>query len=117
MNNITHGIVFKDDNDDVWMGEYENGSIAAFNPLTDFENVYEDLTSVKFMFVEIEEGSNEQVLINDLCSFEVGRESESLEGEETKPMAVEDVLKQMQFPSEETDSLFASFYSDMNKGN
>jgi len=53
MADIKHGLVFKTEDDQVWLGHFENGKIESFSPISDFESIYEDLPETKFCVVEI----------------------------------------------------------------
>lgn len=112
--NTRYGVVFKDENDDIWLGKYENGTVKEFGPLSDFEGIYDDLELTKFSFVEINEGENDQVWINDICKFELGKEIE--EDGNGYAVPVTQVLVELEFP-DGTDDLFGGFLQSAGKAN
>lgn len=118
MNNETenYGLIFRDDEDNIWMGMYENATITSFFPLSDFDNVYGDLALEKFAFVGVQESENEQVWINDINTFEVGKQP-NYEKNEVEAIQVETMLAEMKFPSKESDSMFKSFLAEVGKTN
>ena len=111
-----YGIIFKDDEDGIWLGKYTNGTVREFNPLSDFEGVYDTLELSKVAFVAVQESENEQIWIKDICKFEVGKQSEDL-NEEIAIVSVEDMLREFNFPSEDSDSMFGSFLASAGKAN
>ena len=111
-----YGLVFKDDNDDIWLGRYENGTIREFNPLSDFEGIYNELATSKLAFVEVKDDENKRIWINDICKFEVGKQNED-SNNEIAIVSVEDMLKEFNFPSEDSDSMFGSFLVSAGKTN
>jgi hypothetical protein len=112
---MQNGIVFRDKNDDIWLGVYEYGSIRNFEQLSDYEGVYEDLPHTKFAFVEVE-AKGEQVLIKDLCMFEMGRGITN-DDESIEPATAEFILEDLEFPSKETDDMFGCLLSSAGKAN
>jgi RNase adaptor protein for sRNA GlmZ degradation len=114
MSEPQHGIVFKDADDEIWMGRYENGTVRSFYPLSDFEGVYESLEYTKVFLVEIQDEPNERVLIRDLQRLEVGKKDNN---GEFIPVTVEEMLLDMKFPSEESDAMFGSFINHVGKAN
>lgn len=116
MSDTNYGLIFRDDNDDIWLGEYESGTVRNFSMLSDFEDVYGDLALEKFGFVEVKKEPNEQIWINDLSTFEIGKRSEN-ESEEVNAVAVTIMLTEMQFPSKDSDQMFRSFLSNVGKTN
>ena len=113
---IQYGLVFRDDDDEIWLGKYENGTIQAFGALSDFDGIYEELELSKFAFVEIDEGENEQIAIRDICSFEIGKQDES-GAEEVDTISVTEMLQEVNFPSEESDSMLGSLLAAGGKSN
>ena len=111
------GIVFRDANDDIWLGLYENSTIRDFGPLSDFDGFYTDLPYTKFAMVAVREAENEQVLLKDICTFEVGRHKENVYDEDPTPTAVTEMLADMNYPSDETDEMFTSFLGSAGKTN
>ena len=116
MNDTNYGLIFKDEEDDIWLGEYKNDTVRKFSMLSDFEDVYGDLALEKFAFVEVKMEANEQIWINDVSSFEIGKR-EDYETEEVKTVAVTTMLTEMQFPSEDSDNMFRSFLLNAGKSN
>lgn len=96
-----YGLIFADQ-DEVWLGIYENGTIRKFAPISDFDGVYENLTLDKFSFIEMTEEVNDRVSIKDLWTIQVRK----IGGEFT---TVAEMLHDLDFPSEHTDDLFGSY--------
>jgi len=119
MADIKKGLIFKDDNG-VWLGVLENGSIASFNPVSDFDGVYDELPETKFCVVEIEFLENDNIAINDKTWVEIGLAKDgkdpAIEGNfESKTISF--MLQDMEFPSEDADLMFASLiYGADNSG-
>lgn len=111
--NTQFGVIFKDDDDDIWLGKYENGTVRDFGSLSDFEGIYYDMELTKFAFVEIKNGENDQVSIRDICKFELGEEPEP--GSYAVP--VTRVLEELDFPSESSDAMFGGFLQSAGKAN
>ena len=112
----SYGLIFRDAEDTIWLGVYENSTVERFYPLSDFNEVYEDLPLEKFAFVEVEEADNDQVWINDINTFEIGKRP-NYETEEVETIPVTIMLEDMQFPSNDTDSMFRSFLQEIGKSN
>lgn len=112
----SYGLIFRDDDDYIWLGEYENGTVRNFAMLSDFEDVYGDLALEKFAFVEVSMEPNERMWINDISTFEIGKRLDT-ETEEVNAVAVTTMLTEMQFPSKDSDQMFISFLSNAGKMN
>jgi len=111
MSDIKNGLVFKDADEEVWFGIFENGGIASFSPISDFESIYEDLPETKFCVVEIEFRENDNVAINDLMWIEIGKVEEGKDPDNDdnfEPKTISYMLTDMKFPSPEADEMFAS---------
>ncbi len=113
---INYGLIFKDGEDDVWLGKYNNGTIRDFGALTDSEGVYEDLPMEKFAFVKYKESENDRLLISDISTFEIGKSTDHGENE-IEPKHVTEMLEAMNFPSEDSDNMFRSFLNAAGKAN
>jgi len=111
--NEKYGLIFNDGDDGIWMGMYKNGIIREFRTLSDFEGVYDDLALSKFAFVAVKEDDNERVWIKDICTFEIGRQRD--EGEEVGITSVTEMLKDLDFPSEDSDNMFITFLTSAGK--
>jgi len=116
-----YGLVFKDENDDVWLGIYENSTIRVFGSLSDFDGSYDDLELSKFSFVEIEEDANDRIWIKDLHRFEMCQRpniNESLEDQNDPDVInISQFLTEIHFPSEESDDVFSTFLNTSGKTN
>jgi len=111
MADIKHGLVFKTEDEQVWLGHFENGKIESFSPISDFESIYEDLPETKFCVVEIEILENDNVSINDKMWIEIGKVEEGKDpdaDDNFEPKTVTQMLTEMKFPSEDADEMFAS---------
>ena len=114
---IQYGLVFRDEEDDIWLGIYENSTIRAFGPLSDFEDVYVDLPLSKFEFVEVNEDTNERIYINDLFSFEMCRSQDDDNNDAPDVINIVDFLKEIDFPCDGSDDVFRTFLKESGKGN
>ncbi len=116
-----YGLVFKDENDDVWLGIYENSTIREFGSLSDYEGSYSDLEPSKFAFVEVEEDTNDRLWIKDLHTFEMCQRpgSENIPESEDDPdvVNISAFLLEVEFPSEASDNVFETFLSNSGKAN
>jgi hypothetical protein len=108
-----YGLIFRDSEDEIWLGKYENGTIREFGALSDFDGIYEDLEFSKFAFVEVKDGDNEQLSLRDICVFEIGKQQD----EEVDAVAVTEMLQELDFPSEDADGIFGSFLASAGKAN
>ena len=113
--NIVNGLIFRDENDDIWLGKYENGTVRVFNPLSDFEGIYDDLELTKIAFVQVDE-KGDQLWIRDVCKFEVGK-GDGMMDESLEPVVVTEMLEELDFPSTESDDMFGSFLTASGKAN
>jgi len=109
---IITGFIFKED-DDVFLGLFENGHVADFLPISDWDGIYDGLEETKIMVVEVKR-SNGSVAINDLVSLEIGK---NIDGDEFLPVVVREMLQDLDFPSEDTDMMFASYLTEAGKSN
>lgn len=106
-----NGLVFKTDDEQVWLGIFENGGIESFSPISDFELIYEDLPETKFCVVEIEFLENDNVAVNDLMWVEIGKVEEGKDpdnDENFESKTITYMLTDMEFPSEDANEMFAS---------
>ena len=111
-----YGLVFRDSEDEIWLGKYENGTIREFGALSDFDGIYEDLELSKFAFVEFMDRDNDQLSLRDICIFEIGKQDEDAD-EEVDAIAVTEMLRELDFPSEDADGIFESFLASAGKTN
>jgi len=111
---IQNGIIFRDEEDQIWLGKYEDGTIKSFESLADYEGFYDDLPLERLVFVEIDE-QGEQLWIKDLFTFTVGKDDGT--NEDIDPVVITQVLEDLGFPSEESDDMFASFLTAAGKAN
>jgi len=113
---VRYGLIFKDAADDIWLGKYDNGSIKEFGTLSDMEDIYEDLPLEKFAFVELKEEMHGRIWINDVSRFEIGKRDEDSDDSIT-PKPVTELLKALNFPSDDCDNMFRSFLHAAGKAN
>ncbi len=114
---ISNGIIFNDD-EQVWLGLYEGGTVREFNTLTDYEGVYSNLEETKMVFVEMRFGLDDQVWITDICIFEIGSARDDGEpADNFGDVGVPEMLEQMNFPGDESDLIFQAFLTETRKAN
>jgi len=111
----SYGLIFNDGDNGIWLGLYEEDTIREFSTLSDFDGVYEDLALSKFAFVEVENADEERVMVNDICTFEVGRTGVS--DDEVGIALVTEMLEDLRFPSEDCDDMFRNFLMEAGKTN
>ncbi len=111
---VRKGVIFRSGTGDVFLGSFDNGQITTFNSISDFDGVYDKMLPEKIHLVDISYGEGDSFWIKDLGAFEVGGHDES---GEFIPGPVEEMLNELQFPSEETDNMFNSFLNDIGKSN
>ncbi len=117
MNETTnYGLIFRDDEDNIWLGMYDNSTIKEFATLSDFDNIYGDLPLEKFIFVEVQELLNGSVRTNNINIFGIGKRP-NYETEEIETASVQEMLKEVNFPSDQSDLIFRSFLSELGKTN
>ena len=102
------GFVFKDQDDVVYLGIFENGAVNEFSAISDFDGIYIDLLLTKVVAVEISYGVGGRFWINDLCSFEVGKETD----EGFIPTEFTTMLEELDFPSDDMNDIFIKFAKD-----
>ena len=108
-NSITKtGFVFKDQDDIVYLGLFENGGVNDFSEISDFDGIYIDLLLTKVVVVEVSFDTGGRFWINDLCSFEVGKETD----DGFIPTEFNTMLKDLDFPSEDMNEVFRTFAKD-----
>lgn len=118
MSTEKYGLIFKDEDDEIWLGMYENAAINKFKIISDFDGVYDKLSHEAFSLVEVGTDSNERFWLKDIYSFTMTcREEDAPEETELDAVTATDVLKQMGFPSEDADSMFRSFLANAGKAN
>ncbi len=102
---INYGLIFRSESNEIFLGKYENNTIREFFVISDDENIYADLPLEKFAFVDviIKEKSKEEyeIDIRDICTLSFN------ENENEKSKTIEDVLREENFPSQESDDLFS----------
>ena len=104
------GFVFKDQ-DDVYLGIFEDDGVNEFSPISDFDGIYEDLLPTKVMIVEVEFDTNDRIMINDLCSIEVGKEDD----DGFIPVEFTTMLKDLNFPSDDMNDMFIGFANEAGR--
>lgn len=109
---IKKGVVFRSKENEIFLGYFDNGRISIFNNISDSDGIYNALPLEKIHLVDVSFGDNNNFWIKDIICFEVGSHNEI---GEFIPAAVEDMLSDLHFPSDETDSMFASFLNDIGK--
>lgn len=114
MSETKKGIIFRGSDDEIWLGYYENGRVTQFDNISDFENIYEDLPLEKLTIVDVQILENDNIMINDLVTFELGQQ---LEDGDFVTRTVEYMLEDLQFPSEDSDNMFGTFLNDIGKSN
>jgi len=120
---IEYAMIFNDGEDGIWMGKYENGTVREFSTLSDYEGVYMDLPLSKFAFVSVQEGTDDQVWIKDICTFVIGKAPEadvvidSLEEGALDEVPVTYMMEELNFPSDDTDMVFRGFFAEAGKMN
>ena len=102
--NTKTGFVFKDQ-DEVFLGIFENGGVTDFNPISDFDGIYENLLPTNVMVVEIEFDTNDRIMINDLCSIQVGLDDD----DGFTPVEFTELLNDLEFPSDDMNDMFIGF--------
>lgn len=113
----SYGVMFINEDEEVWIGKYENDTIREFFPFSNYWHVDEDLVPDKFIFVAINEGSSvEEVYVNNICVFEIGRGSMT-DDKLISSVTAEMMLNEMEFPSNDTDELFRQFLVESGKTN
>ncbi len=106
------GIIFRSADTEIWLGYFNNGRVTQFDNISDFEGIYQELPLEKLTIVDIKILENDNIMINDLVTFELGQQ---LETGDFVPRTVEYMLEDLKFPSEDTDNMFGSFLNDIGK--
>ncbi len=111
-NDTKTGFIFKDQDDEIHLGIFENGSVASFERISDWERIYDNLLRTKIAVVEVEYTINAQISIKDLCTLEITRTDD-----EHDTVEITQLLEELKFPSEAADDMFASFVQSTGRGN
>jgi len=114
---IQYGLVFRDEEDNIWLGMYEDSTIRAFGPMSDFEGVYENLPLSKFAFVSIKDEGNGRIWINDLHDFEMCAGQDHENADDPDVISITEFLHEIDFPSDVSNDVFRRFLNESGKAN
>jgi len=104
-----YGLIFNDGADGIWLGMYENGTVTDFQRISDFEEIYDDLPLEKFAFVHVEINNMDQMLIQDISTYEMCHQMDLV--------PITKMLEDLRFPSCDTDRMFRTLLSESGKMN
>ncbi len=102
-----YGLIFVDNDTEVYLGEFVNETIREFRVISDFDEVYLDLATTDFSVVEITMKSDSVISLKDIGEFTPYTQHGDI--------VITDLLKAENFPSEHSDKFFKIVYQDILK--
>lgn len=102
-----YGLVFVDNNTEVYLGEFVDQTIREFRIISDFDEIYLDLPITDFSVVEITKKDDSGTSLRDIGSFTPYTNKGDV--------VITDLLQAEKFPSEHSDNFFRAVHQDIVK--